>query len=189
MTVKKWTLMLSLTNLFTMRIFEASVRKVTRKIIVDTFDIYCNFPWKNIKTCTFTKVLSISVCTFSTFMRHLVFDIRGRSFLKTWYKIIYSSEIFFQQSTRHSLFWSIHSWKTLKIVCNVYIKLVCHRAVNLFIFQLWMNNTLNHLVIPMMHLKSKTPNYWQPSTYIHTLTRARGNLKLVLLICCVDVSK
>ena len=50
-----------------MRIFEAAVRKETRKIIVDTFDIYCNFPWKNIKTCTFIKVLSISVFRFSTF--------------------------------------------------------------------------------------------------------------------------
>ena len=133
MTLKKWTFRLSLTNLFIMRIFEAAVRKETRKIIVDTFDIYCNFPWKNIKPCALIRVLSISVCRFSTFLRHLVFDIRGRSFKKTWYKIIYSSEIFFQQSTRHSLFWSIHSWKTLKIVCNVYIKLVCHRAVNLFI--------------------------------------------------------
>ena len=50
-----------------MRIFEAAARKETRKIIVDTFDIYCNFPWKNIKTCTIIKVLSISVFRFSTF--------------------------------------------------------------------------------------------------------------------------
>ena len=65
-----------------MRIFEAAVRKETRKIIVDTFDIYCNFPWKNIKPCTFFRVLSIPICRFSTFMRHLVFDIRGRSLKK-----------------------------------------------------------------------------------------------------------
>ena len=134
MTLKQWTFRLSLTNLFMMRICEAAVRKETRKIIVDTFDIYCNFPWKNIKPCTFLEYFRFPSVDLQPLwgIWYLISEVG--LFKKTWYKIIYSSEIFFQQSTRHSLFWSIHSWKTLKIVCNVYINLVCHRALNLFIF-------------------------------------------------------
>ena len=43
---------------------------------------------------------------------------------------------------------------------------------------------LNHLVIRMMHPKSKL-KITDRHTHIHTLTRARGNSKLVPLCCCV----
>ena len=62
---------------------------------------------------------------------------------------------------------------------------VCHDVVNLFT---WMNNTRNHLVIRMMHLKSKL-KITDKHTHIHTLTRARGNLKLVpLYVVLMSVS-
>ena len=53
-----------------MRIFEAAVRKETRKIIVDTFDIYCNFPWKNIKRVPLLKYFLFPSLDFQPFEAH-----------------------------------------------------------------------------------------------------------------------